>query len=177
MMSSEEYEVLYTVCSELAKKGISPGVFGAPGQFSPGACGGPGPWGFRPWGFGPGPWAFGGPGHFCPGGRRGSSLGWMKDVTPAEMGVLMKYTEKGRQRAALGGILGASAMAGVWKAAALGSWVEQSAPDSRYAPADPPRGDDRDDKAPRQEVTAGSSCERDSLNEAFAQPFCTGASQ
>ncbi|KAG2970952.1 hypothetical protein PC120_g26517, partial [Phytophthora cactorum] len=24
MMSSEEYEVLYTVCSELAKKGISP---------------------------------------------------------------------------------------------------------------------------------------------------------
>ncbi|KAG3116756.1 hypothetical protein C6341_g27583 [Phytophthora cactorum] len=120
MMSSEEYEVLYTVCSELAKKGISPGVFGAPGQFSPGACGGPGPWGFRPWGFGPGPWAFGGPGHFCPGGRRGSSLGWMKDVTPAEMGVLMKYTEKGRQRAALGGILGASAMAGVWKAAALG---------------------------------------------------------
>ncbi|KAF1781949.1 hypothetical protein GQ600_19548 [Phytophthora cactorum] len=76
-MSSEEYEVLYTVCSELAKKGISPGVFGAPGQFSPGACGGPGPWGFRPWGFGPGPWAFGGPGHFCPGGRRGSSLGWI----------------------------------------------------------------------------------------------------
>ncbi|KAG3085282.1 hypothetical protein PI125_g19273 [Phytophthora idaei] len=48
MMSSEEYEVLYTVCSELAKKGISPGVFGAPGQFGPGACGGPGPWGLDP---------------------------------------------------------------------------------------------------------------------------------
>ncbi|KAF1781916.1 hypothetical protein GQ600_19513 [Phytophthora cactorum] len=78
-MSSEEYEVLYTVCSELAKKGISPGVFGAPGQFSPGACGGPGPWGFRPWGFGPGPWAFGGPGHFCPGGRR-ACFGGMSTV-------------------------------------------------------------------------------------------------
>ncbi|KAG3080632.1 hypothetical protein PI124_g19349 [Phytophthora idaei] len=101
----------------------------------------------------------------------------MCDVTPAEMGVLMKYTEKGRQRAALGGMLGASAMAGVWKAAALGSWVEQSAPECRYAPADPPRGDDRDDKARRQEVTTGSSSERDSPNEAFAQLFCTGAFQ
>ncbi|KAF4044758.1 hypothetical protein GN244_ATG02985 [Phytophthora infestans] len=125
MMSSEEYEVLYTVRSELAKKGISPGVFGAPGHFGPGGCGGPGPWGFRPWSFGPGAWAFGGAGPLPsgPGGRRGGSFGWMKDVTPAEMGVLMKYREKGRERAALGGIIGASAMAGVWKAAALGSFL------------------------------------------------------
>ncbi|ETM03583.1 hypothetical protein L917_00206 [Phytophthora nicotianae] len=121
MMSSEEYEVLYTMRSELAKKGISPGVFGAPGQFGPGSCGGPGPWGFRTWGFGPGSWAFDGPGHFGHGGRRGGSLGWMKDVTSAEMGVLMKYREKGRKHAALGGIIGASAMAGVWKVTALGS--------------------------------------------------------
>ncbi|KAG3185278.1 hypothetical protein PC128_g13355 [Phytophthora cactorum] len=158
MMSSEEYEVLYTVCSELAKKGISPG----PGALVLVL------------------------GHLVALDTfvlvdvvvvLWAGCAYMKDITPAEMGVLMKYTEKGRQRAALGGILGASAMAGVWKAAALGSWVEQSAPDSWYTPADLPRGDDRDDKAPRQEVTAGSSCERDSPNEGFAQPFCTGAFQ
>ncbi|POM62057.1 hypothetical protein PHPALM_28828 [Phytophthora palmivora] len=123
MMSSEEYEVLYTVRTEFAKKGVSPGVFGVPAQVGPGGCGGPGPWGFKHWGFAGsgafGHWGYGGPGHFGPGGH--GPPRWMKDVTPAEMGVLMKYREKGRERAAIGGIIGASAMAGVWKAAALGS--------------------------------------------------------
>ncbi|KAL3662380.1 hypothetical protein V7S43_012707 [Phytophthora oleae] len=39
------------------------------------------------------------------------------------MGVLMEYRDKGRQRAVIGGILGASAMGGVWKAAALESFL------------------------------------------------------
>ncbi|KAG6584560.1 uncharacterized protein IUM83_07959 [Phytophthora cinnamomi] len=123
MMSSEEYEVLYTLRSELAKKGINPGVFGL------GGCSAPGPWGFGgpahfgPWGFGGsahfGPWGCSGSGPFGPGSRHG----WMKDITPAEMGVLMKYRGKGRQRAVVGGIVGASAMVGVWKVAALGGFM------------------------------------------------------
>jgi hypothetical protein len=35
----------------------------------------------------------------------------------------MKYRDQGRQRAAMGGLVGASAMAGVWKAAALGGFL------------------------------------------------------
>lgn len=42
------------------------------------------------------------------------------DLTPAERDVFMTYRQKGKQRAAVGGLLGASAMAGVWKMAALG---------------------------------------------------------
>ncbi|OWZ21566.1 hypothetical protein PHMEG_0003856 [Phytophthora megakarya] len=122
-MSSEEYEVMYTVCSELAKKGISPGVFGTQGKFGPGGCGGP--WGVRHWSFADprafGPWEYGGSDNF--GSRRHYDPSWTNDVTPAEMGVLMKYKEKSRQRAATGGIIGAAAMAGAWKAAALGSFL------------------------------------------------------
>lgn len=135
MMSSEEFEVLYTVRSELAKKGVSPGVFNAPGRFGPGGCGGPGPWGFRPWGFGGpgpfGPWGYGVPEALVPDVVVTLEAGcacchdaplecslnlcsvpefWVafcasrKDATPAEMGVLVKYREKGRQRAAIGGM-------------------------------------------------------------------------
>ncbi|KAG1701856.1 hypothetical protein DVH05_010348 [Phytophthora capsici] len=125
MMSSEEYEVLYTLRSELAKKGISPGVLGAPVGI--GGCG-HGPWGYRHWGVGHhGPWAFANDGADSREGfnsrRRDFFSEWTKDVTPAEMGVLMEYRDKGKQRAAVGGILGASAMAGVWKAAALGGFL------------------------------------------------------
>lgn len=42
------------------------------------------------------------------------------NITPAERDVLMKYRWRGKQRAAVGGLLGASAMAGVWKMAKLG---------------------------------------------------------
>jgi hypothetical protein len=48
MMSSEEYEVVYTVRSELAKKGLSPGVFGGPAGFGPGGCWSWSVW-FRSW--------------------------------------------------------------------------------------------------------------------------------
>ncbi|KAK1931297.1 hypothetical protein P3T76_013058 [Phytophthora citrophthora] len=108
------YEVLYTLRSELAKKGISPGMLGAPVGFGSGGCG-HGPWGYRHWGFGHhGPLAFANDGAF--------SREDFNSRRP-EMGVLMEYRDKGRQRAAVGGILGASAMAGVWKAAALGSFL------------------------------------------------------
>jgi hypothetical protein len=45
------------------------------------------------------------------------------DLTPAERDVFMKYRQKGKWRAAVGGLVGASAMAGVWKIARLGRAV------------------------------------------------------
>ncbi|KAE8905785.1 hypothetical protein PF005_g21368 [Phytophthora fragariae] len=85
-MSSEQYEVMYMLRSELfAKQGTS-----SPDRFT-------------------GPRGFG----------RGWNP-WMTDITPAERDVLMKYHWKGKQRAAVGGLVGASAMAGVWKMTKLG---------------------------------------------------------
>ncbi|KAL4171936.1 hypothetical protein KRP22_007112 [Phytophthora ramorum] len=77
MLSADQYEVMYTLRSELfAKKTF---------------------------------------------GRCGGYRTWMKDATPAEREVLMKYRKKGARRGVFGGIMGALAMAGVWKIAALGS--------------------------------------------------------
>ncbi|KAE9048624.1 hypothetical protein PR003_g2501 [Phytophthora rubi] len=76
MMTSDQYEVIYTLRSELAKKGF---------------------------------------------GRFGCRRSWLKDVTPAEREVFMKYRKKGARRAAVGGLFGALAMASVWKIAALGT--------------------------------------------------------
>ncbi|KAE9048626.1 hypothetical protein PR003_g2499 [Phytophthora rubi] len=89
-MSSEQYEVMYTLRSEMFPK-----------KDGPGPRRGFGPWGFGPRGFGRAP--------------------WLKDITPAERDVFVKYRQKGARRAALGGLLGATAMAGVWNAAALGT--------------------------------------------------------
>lgn len=44
-----------------------------------------------------------------------------KDVTTAEREVFIKYKKKGARRGVLGGLMGALAMAGVWKVAALGT--------------------------------------------------------
>ncbi|KAG6947202.1 hypothetical protein JG687_00016259 [Phytophthora cactorum] len=44
---------------------------------------------------------------------------FMNDITPAEREVFLKYRKKGVRRGILGALLGASAMAGVWKIAAL----------------------------------------------------------
>ncbi|GMF20147.1 unnamed protein product [Phytophthora fragariaefolia] len=43
------------------------------------------------------------------------------DITPAERDVFAKYRQVGTRRAAFGGLLGATAMAGLWNAAALGT--------------------------------------------------------
>ncbi|KAG2993201.1 hypothetical protein PC119_g18507 [Phytophthora cactorum] len=75
MMSTDQYEVMYTLCSDMfSKKGL---------------------------------------------GRCGSSRSWTNDITPAEREVFLKYRKKGVRRGILGALLGASAMAGVWKIAAL----------------------------------------------------------
>ncbi|KAG6584611.1 uncharacterized protein IUM83_07958 [Phytophthora cinnamomi] len=81
-MSSEQYEVMYTLRSEL---------FGKQGNSSPDRFAG-----------------------------RGFGRTWMMEATPAERDVLMKYRGKGTQRAAVGGLVGATAMAGAWKVAKLG---------------------------------------------------------
>ncbi|KAL4129121.1 hypothetical protein PRIC2_005132 [Phytophthora ramorum] len=91
-MSSDQYEVMYTMRAEFAKKeGHRPECYGPPR----------GPWGFPPRGVGRAP--------------------WMKDISPAERDVFVKCRQKGTRRAAFGGLLGATAMAGVWNAAALGT--------------------------------------------------------
>ncbi|KAG3238445.1 hypothetical protein PI124_g16595 [Phytophthora idaei] len=75
MMSTDQYEVMYTLCSDMfSKKRL---------------------------------------------GRCGSSRSWMNDITPAEREVFLKYREKGVRRGVLGALMGASAIAGVWKIAAL----------------------------------------------------------
>ncbi|RLN49517.1 hypothetical protein BBJ29_010169 [Phytophthora kernoviae] len=48
-----------------------------------------------------------------------SRRAWMMNATPAEQEVFWSYRQKGQRRAAVGGIIGASAMAGVWKMASL----------------------------------------------------------
>ncbi|KAL3662366.1 hypothetical protein V7S43_012695 [Phytophthora oleae] len=77
MMSSDQYEVIYTLRSEMfAKKGL---------------------------------------------GRCASRRSWMENLTPAERKVLLKCRKKGARRGVLGALMGALAMAGVWKIAALGT--------------------------------------------------------
>ncbi|KAL4129130.1 hypothetical protein PRNP1_005357 [Phytophthora ramorum] len=83
-MTSEQYEVMYTLRSEM---------FGKDGDSSPNRFDGP---------------------------RGFGSRGWKTDITPAERDVFVKYHQRGRRRAAIGGLVGASAMAGVWKVATLG---------------------------------------------------------
>ncbi|KAJ8525066.1 hypothetical protein ON010_g16049 [Phytophthora cinnamomi] len=88
-MPSEQYEVMYTLRSEFAKKnGYGPGGYGPPR-------------GLGPRGFGPAP--------------------WLMDASPAEREVFMKFRARGTSRTAFGGLLGATAMAGIWNAAALGT--------------------------------------------------------
>ncbi|POM65443.1 Hypothetical protein PHPALM_18836 [Phytophthora palmivora] len=77
MMSSEQYEVIYTLRSELSKTN----------------------------GF----------------GRFGCHRSWMNDVTPDERKVFLKCKKKSARRGALGALMGALAMASVWKIAALGA--------------------------------------------------------
>ncbi|KAG3080629.1 hypothetical protein PI125_g20392 [Phytophthora idaei] len=93
-VTSEQYEVMYTMRSEMfAKKdGQDPQCYGPPRGFAP--------WGIGPRGFGRAPWM---------------------DVTPAERDVFVKYRQKGTRRAAFGGLLGATAMAGIWNVAAFGT--------------------------------------------------------
>ncbi|EGZ12471.1 hypothetical protein PHYSODRAFT_515716 [Phytophthora sojae] len=76
MLTSDQYEVISTLRSEMAEKGFS---------------------------------------------RFGCRRSWMKNITPAERKLFMKYRKKGARRAASGGLFGALAMAGVWKIAALGT--------------------------------------------------------
>ncbi|KAL3662367.1 hypothetical protein V7S43_012694 [Phytophthora oleae] len=83
-MSSEQYEVIYTLRSEMFNKqenSIGPGPFGGPCGFG------------RSW--------------------------MMMDLTPAERDVFLKYRQKGKRTVAVGVLLGASVMAGIWKLAAL----------------------------------------------------------
>ncbi|KAK1931298.1 hypothetical protein P3T76_013057 [Phytophthora citrophthora] len=90
-MTSEQYEVMYTMRSEMfAKKDGE--RYGPPRGFVP--------WGVGPRGFGRPPWM---------------------DVSPAERDVFVKYREKGTRRAAFGGLLGATAMAGIWNVVAFGT--------------------------------------------------------
>ncbi|KAG7384744.1 hypothetical protein PHYPSEUDO_002273 [Phytophthora pseudosyringae] len=93
-MSSEQYEVMHTMRSEMFAKKEGQG----PQRNGP-------PRGFGPW---------------CGGPRGFGRASWM-DVTPAERDVFVKYRQKGTRRAAFGGLLGAAAMAGIWNAAALGT--------------------------------------------------------
>ncbi|ETO86170.1 hypothetical protein F444_00245 [Phytophthora nicotianae P1976] len=46
---------------------------------------------------------------------------WMNDITPAERKVILKCRKKGARRGVLGALMGALAMAGVWKIAAFGT--------------------------------------------------------
>ncbi|KAF4044757.1 hypothetical protein GN244_ATG02984 [Phytophthora infestans] len=93
-MTSEQYEVMYTMRSEMFNKkdGQDPKRYGPPRGFTP--------WGIGPRGFGRPPWM---------------------NVTPAERDVFVKYRQKGTRRAAFGGLLGATAMAGIWNVAAFGT--------------------------------------------------------
>ncbi|OWZ07372.1 hypothetical protein PHMEG_00020245 [Phytophthora megakarya] len=90
-LSSDQYEVMNTLRSEMFKNDDFPkfGRFNTPGGFDRS--------------------------DFTRTDRATSRM----DLTPAERDVFMKYRQKGKQTAAVGGLVGASAMAGVWKVAAL----------------------------------------------------------